>query len=581
VALPLKATPPDIIWIVIEDASPHLGCYGETAVRTPVIDRMALNGIRCTSAFVTAPVCSPSRSAMVSGMYQMTLGVHNHRSQVASGKGSGNQRYYDSYQVPGSIRLVPQLFADAGYHVTNRGKTDYNFLTAKPIYHGNDWKQARADQPIFAQFQLKGGKNRRAPRRADPATVTLPPYYPDHPVMRRDWADYLDSWVSTDQEVGRILADLKMAGRLEKAAVFLWTDHGISHLRGKQFLYEEGIHVPLIIQLPDGARAGTTREDLIEHIDIAATSLALAEIPIPDYVQGHDLLAADHVPRQYLFTGRDRCDETVDIIRATRNGRYKYIRNFMSHIPHAQPSQYKDGKQIMQTMRELHATGRLNKVQARLFAPRRPPEELYDLQNDPHELVNLATSARHAEQLATMRDVLYSHMVDERDMGLVPEPILEEEGRQSGSKYDAFQSGGRDEQTRQLIAVISAGEAGDSAALLASAASADPSIRYWAAVWLGEHRRGADVLKKLCRDEIAAVRVAAAQALFKLGDKSQLTRLVNHIDDPNLLVGMFALRAIEELGDAGRIQQARIAAAQKSPYEFSRRIARRLTSRWD
>jgi len=579
-ALPLQATPPDIVWIVIEDASAHIGCYGETAIRTPVMDRMARDGIRCTSAFVTAPVCSPSRSAMVSGMYQMTLGAHNHRSQVASGKGGGNQLYYDSYRVPEPIRLVPQLFADAGYHVTNKSKTDYNFLPAGQIYHGSDWKQARADQPIFAQFQLKGGKNRHAPGHADPATVTLPPYYPDDPVIRRDWANYLDSWVSTDQEVGRILADLKAAGRLDRTAVFLWTDHGISHLRGKQFLYEEGIHVPLIIQLPGGARAGTTRDDLIEHIDIAATSLALADIPIPDYIQGHDLLAADHVPRQFLFSGRDRCDETVDIIRGTRDGRYKYIRNFMSHVSHTQPSQYKDGKQIMQTMRALYAAGRLTEVQARPFAPRRPPEELYDLKNDPHELVNLAADAQHAERLAAMRNVLYRRMIDERDMGLIPEPILEDAGRQAGSKYDAFKAATRGDQTRRLIAVISAGESGNTSALLNFAASADPSTRYWAAVWLGETRHGTDVLEKLSTDDVPAVRVAASQALFKLGDESQLKQLVSQIDDPNLLVGMYALRAIEELGDAGRVHRIRIAAAQKSPYEFSRRIARRLTGKW-
>ncbi|MFP6762106.1 MAG: sulfatase/phosphatase domain-containing protein, partial [Planctomycetaceae bacterium] len=469
----------------------------------------------------------------------------------------------------------------AGYHVTNRRKTDYNFVPAGQIYHGNDWRQARADQPIFAQFQLKGGKNRRAPRHADPDAVTLPPYYPDDPVIRRDWAEYLDSWVNTDREVDRILSDLKAAGRLDTTAVFLWTDHGVSHLRGKQFLYEEGIHVPMIIRLPGKEQAGTVRNDLIEHIDVAATSLALADIAIPDYIQGRDLLAADHVPRQFLFSGRDRCDETVDIIRGTRDERYKYIRNFMSHIPHTQPSQYKDGKQIMQTMRALYAAGRLTKVQARPFAPRRPPEELYDLKNDPHELVNLAADAQHAERLAAMRNVLYRRMLDERDLGLIPEPILEDAGRTAGSKYDAFKAGNRGGQTRRLIAVITAGEANDSNALRDFAESADPSTRYWAAVWLGVNGSGADALRKLSSDLVPAVRVAASQALFKLGDRSQLTRLVDQIDDPNLLVGMFALRAIEELGDAGRVQKTRIAAAQKSPYEFSRRIARRLTGKWN
>ena len=315
--------PPNIVWIVIEDASSHIGCYGETLIKTPHIDRMAREGIRCKNAFVTSPVCSSSRSAMVSGMYQTTLGVHNHRSQTSSGKGGGNAAYYDSYKVPKSVKLIPELFRDAGYYVTNKSKTDYNFIPTSKLYHGSDWKKAPADQAIFAQFQLSGGKNRKAKSQADPDRVVLPPYYPDHSVLRQDWAKYLDSWVKTDEEVGRILGDLKKGGRLDSTAVFLWTDHGVTHLRGKQFLYEEGIRVPMIIRLPKKQRAGTERDDLIEHIDVAACSLSLADIKIPDYVQGRDFLAADYKPRKFVFAARDRCDETVDILRCVRDSHYK------------------------------------------------------------------------------------------------------------------------------------------------------------------------------------------------------------------------------------------------------------------
>jgi len=573
---------PNVVWIVIEDASPHVGCYGETAIKTPHIDKLAFEGIRCSSAFVTAPVCSSSRSAMVSGMYQTTLGVHNHRSQAASGKGGGNVAYYDSYKVPKSVKLIPELFRDAGYYVTNKSKTDYNFIPTSKLYHGSDWKKAPANQPIFAQFQLKGGKNRKAKSHADPNKVVLPPYYPDHPALRQDWAKYLDSWVKTDEEVGRILADLEKAGRLDSTAVFLWTDHGVSHLRGKQFLYEEGIHVPLVIRLPAKKLAGTVRDDLIEHIDVAACSLKLAGIKIPGNIQGRDFLAADYKPRKYIFAGRDRCDETVDILRCVRDSRYKYVRNFMSHVPHAQPSQYKDGKKIVQVIRGLHKEGKLNEQQSRPFAPRRPPEELYDLQSDPHELVNLATEPKYQAKLASMRRILSHRMMETRDVGLIPEPILEDVGREAGNKYLAFLDNDHSGQTRRLIAVITAGEANDGAKLLEYAKSPDPSTRYWATVWLGVNKR-ADAkatLLKLTADPVPAVRVAAAQALCKLGDLSQLKLLIEHINDPNLLVGMFALRAIEELGDAGKAHRAAIASAQKSKYEFSRRIAKRLTGKW-
>ena len=572
----------NVVWIVIEDASPHIGCYGETLIKTPHIDRMAREGMRCSNAFVTSPVCSSSRSAMVSGMYQTTLGVHNHRSQTSSGKGGGNADYYDSYKVPKSVRLIPELFRDAGYFVTNKNKTDYNFIPASKLYHGSEWKKAPADQPIFAQFQLSGGKNRKAKSHADPEQVVLPPYYPDHPTLRQDWAKYLDSWVKTDEEVGRILADLEKAGRLDATAVFLWTDHGLSHLRGKQFLYEEGIRVPLVIRLPKKRRAGTVRDDLIEHIDVAACSLKLAGIKIPGNVQGRDFLADDYEPRKFVFAARDRCDETVDVLRCVRGSRFKYVRNFMSHVSHAQPSQYKDGKKIVQVIRGLYEEGKLNEQQSRPFLPRRPPEELYDLQTDPHELVNLATDPKLRDRLADMRMALRQRMIETRDMGLIPEPILEDVGREAGNKYLAFLKKDRGEQTLRLIEAITAGEANDGSKLLEYAKSPDPATRYWAAVWLGVNKtaEGKSTLLKLSADPVPVVRVAAAQALCKFGELGQMKVLVEHIEDPNLLVGMFALRAIEELGDAGKASREAIASAQKSKYEFSRRIARRLTTKW-
>ena len=571
----------NVVWIVIEDASPHIGCYGETLIKTPNIDRMAREGIRCKNAFVTSPVCSSSRSAMVSGMYQTTLGVHNHRSQTSSGKGGGNAAYYDSYKVPKGVKLIPELFRDAGYFVTNKSKTDYNFIPTSKLYHGNDWKKAPADRPIFAQFQLSGGKNRKAKSHADPEQVVLPPYYPDHPVLRQDWAKYLDSWVKTDEEVGRILADLEKAGRLDATAVFLWTDHGVSHLRGKQFLYEEGIRVPLVIRLPNKQRAGTVRNDLIEHIDVAACSLKLAGIKIPGNVQGRDFLADDYKPRKFVFAARDRCDETVDVLRCVRGSRYKYVRNFMSHVSHAQPSQYKDGKKIVQVIRGLYEEGKLNEQQSRPFLPRRPPEELYDLQADPHELVNLATDPKIRDRLADMRKVLHQRMTETRDMGLIPEPILEDVGREAGNKYLAFLKKDRGEQTLRLIEAITAGEANDGAKLLEYAKSPDPATRYWAAVWLGVNKttEGKAALLTLSADPVPTVRIGATQALCKFGDLGQMKVLVEHIEDPNLLVGMFALRAIEELGDAGKASREAIASAQKSKYEFSRRIARRLTGK--
>ena len=254
----------------------------------------------------------------------------------------------------------------------------------------------------------------------------------------------------------------------------------------------------------------------------------------------------------------------------------------MSHLPHTQPSQYKDGKKIVQVIRSLYSEGKLNEQQSRPFAHRRPPEELYDLQSDPHEMVNLAMDSKHRERLVSMRKVLHQRMIETRDMGLIPEPILEDIGKKAGNKYSAFVRNDHRKQTQDLIDVITAGEANENKKLMGFAKSPDPSTRYWAAVWLGVNKTAGSkaILLDLTNDSVPTVRVAAARALCEFGEMSHLNLLVEHIQDANLLVGMFALRAIEELGDAGKKHRDAIDMAQKSNYEFSRRIAKRLTGKW-
>jgi len=582
---------PNIVWIVGEDASPHLRCYGEQTIRTPHLDGMAEAGARFTRAFVTNPVCSPSRSAMVTGMYQTTLGAHNHRSQNQGRKAGGNTAFYESYRLPDEVQLVPQLLRAAGYYVTlgsgpacrKRGKTDYNFITDGEVYDGADWKECPESKPFFAQIMLRGGKNRGASRHGTkPEEVQLPPYYPDHPVLRRDWADYLNSWVQMDREVGQILSDLEQAGELEDTVVFFWTDHGVSHLRGKQFLYEEGIRVPLIVRFGDGRMAGKVRDDLVVHVDVAASSLSLAGVPIPDYMQGRDLFAPDYEPREMIFSARDRCDETVDIVRCVRTPRFKYIRNFLSYRPHAQPNQYKDGKAIIRTIRSLHAEGELNELQARPFRAPRPTEELYDLRDDPWETKNLADDPQYAETARRLRSALYDWMIDSRDVGLIPEPILEQLGRRYDNKYAVLQQPENRDLAGKLIEVIEAGESGRSETLYRALESPRASIRYWAATWLGNHGDKAAVskLREAAKDDSAAVRIAAALALAKLGHAEKYAPvLADHLDEENLISGMYAARALEALGsEASRVLPA-IEKARKNQYEFTRRLARRLSAK--
>jgi arylsulfatase A-like enzyme len=381
---------------------------------------------------------------MITGMYQTSIGVHHHRS----GRGKAHR-----IVLPEGVRAVSEIFQDAGYYTcmgsglpdfdasgnpteTNRlGKTDYNFDWDAKMYDSPDWAGRKEGQPFFMQVQLHGGKIRGASAAkyaqtekrmaaepelggaTDPQSVELPPYYQRDPVLLRDWATYLDNVKLTDQHVGRVIARLKKEGLLDNTLVIFFTDHGISHARGKQFLYDEGVHIPLVIRGPK-IDSGATRHDLVEHIDIAALSLAAAGIEIPVKMEGRDILAADFKAKQAVFAARDRCGEATDRIRSVRTDRYLYLKNFYPERPHLMPSSYKDGKLIIQRLRELHAEGSLSELAEKLlFSPTRPAEELYLYGEDRWQIENLADDPKHADALKKHRDRLEQWIKETGDHG--------------------------------------------------------------------------------------------------------------------------------------------------------------------
>ncbi|MDB4662275.1 sulfatase [Verrucomicrobiales bacterium] len=429
---------PNILWIIPDDMSANFSCYGEKTITTPHVDQLAAEGTKFMKAFVTAPVCSTCRSAFITGMYQTSIGAHHHRS------GQGEMKI----KLPDDVAMVPALFQKAGYYTSlggwpNRGerlgKSDYNFEWDQGIYDSNDWSNRKEGQPFFAQIQTPGGKLRgsdpektekfaqsvkeKMGSRTKPEEVTLPPYYPRDPVLLHDWAAYLDSVRETDRVVGEIVQKLKDDDDYENTIIIFMTDHGISHARGKQFMYEEGLHVPLVISGP-GITPGTARDDLVEHIDITALSLAQAGIAIPENMQARDILAKDYQPREAVFAARDRCDETVEHLRSVRTQQFKYIRNFLPERPHLQPCAYKDAKSILIALRAAHAAGTLDEVQEQaLFSPQRAPEELYDLEEDPFEINNLATDPAHEKTLLGLRKRLDDWMVETNDLGRTPESM--------------------------------------------------------------------------------------------------------------------------------------------------------------
>ena len=443
---------PSIVWLVVDDMSADFGCYGAGRVATPHVDRLAREGTRFSRAFVTAPVCSPSRSALITGMEQTAIGAEHHRS----GRGPL------TISLPAGVRPLPELFREAGYYTCigsglppreaggkgrrpdPLGKTDYNFQWEKSMYDGADWSGRRPGQPFFMQVMLAGGKLRDGPGglervaaradaelggRTNPAGVDLPPYLPRDPVLLADRAAYLDAVRLTDAEVGGVLARLDREGLLADTVVAFMTDHGISHVRAKQFLYDEGTHVPLIVRGP-GIPAGAVRDDLVEHIDLAPLSLAAAGIPVPPWMRARDPFAPDRVPRDAVFAARDRCDETVDRIRSVRTDRLLYIRNFHPRRPHLQPNAYKDAKPTVRRLRELHEAGALPADCERLlFAPTRPEEELYAWRDDPWQLVNLAADPAHAAALEELRGRLTRWMQETGDDGPEPEAMYDSDMR--------------------------------------------------------------------------------------------------------------------------------------------------------
>lgn len=423
---------PNILWLIAEDFGPHLGCYGTRQVWSPNLDQLASQGVRYTRFFTTAPVCSPSRSAFMTGMYQTTIGAHNHRSHRD-----------DGYTLPQGVRVLSDWFREAGYFTANvrhmpepikwkgTGKTDWNFSYAGQPFDSDKWSDLKAHQPFFAQVNFQEThRTFKAPQRADPAKVELAPYYPDHPIARADMAAYLDSATELDRKIGLALKQLAADGLADNTIVVFFGDNGEAHVRGKQFCYDSGLHVPLIIRWPKNFpapkqfNAGRVNDRLLAAIDLAPTMLDIAGIRKPERMQGEVFLGERAgAPRQFVFGARDRCDETVFRFRTVRDARFRYIRNFTPDRPLLQPNEYKEKQYpVWNLLKELHAAGQLNPVQAALCAPTMPEEELYDLENDPYEIRNLAKMPEHQDTLRRLRAALEQWISDSNDLGRQLEP---------------------------------------------------------------------------------------------------------------------------------------------------------------
>ena len=406
---------PNILWITCEDMSPRLGCYGDELASTPNIDRLASQGIRFTNVYSVSGVCSPSRAALITGMYPTSFGAQHMRttSRTAALDQITDPELlaipvYEAVPPVGAVTYA-ELFRRAGYFTTNNEKTDYQFHNPITAWDECDnqahWRNRREkDQPFFAVFNImethesRVWGNAHKPILVDPDQIELPPYYPESEIIRRDMAIHYSNIIRMDSIVGTILKQLEEDGLADNTIIFFYSDHGDALPRMKRWTYDSGLHVPLIVIFPDGKDAGTVNEQMISFVDFAPSALALAGLEVPENMHGIPFLGTDDLQtRQYIFASRDRMDPALDCIRTVRDERYKYHRNYMPQRPYVQFLPFRDQMPLMQELFRFRDEDSLDEVQKLWFATTKPDEELYDLWNDPHEVINLAHHDQYQE----------------------------------------------------------------------------------------------------------------------------------------------------------------------------------------
>ena len=556
---------PNILWLTSEDHGPQLGCYGDELATTPHIDALAARGMIYLHCWSNAPVCAPARTTLISGLYANSTGSEHMRSMVP---------------YPRGMKMFPQILREAGYYCTNNAKEDYNLAKPGRVWDESSakahWSHRAADQPFFAVFNSQKSHEsqlRIRPHRQvhDPARVRVPAYHPDAPEVRQDWAQYYDCVTAADADAGARLKELAEAGLAESTIVFYFADHGPGMPGNKRWPRESGLHVPLIVYIPDVWRQlrppeyqpGGQSQRLVSFVDFAPTVLSLAGIRPPEWMQGHAFLGKYQAAEQpFLFGFRGRMDERYDLVRCATDGRFVYVRNFRPDKIYGQRIDYLWQTPTTRVWQRWFREGKLNEAQA-AFWKTKPVEELYDVTADRDEVHNLASSPEHAETRNRLRSALREHLQQIRDVAFLPEGEMHR--RSLGTTpYDLGHDPTRYPfervyQTAELASSLD--DASDAAerSLRAALADADSGVRYWAV--LGHLMRGAksvaadhEQLIALLRDPSPDVQIAAAEALGRYGDEADL-RLVSPLlaervdgSKNDVFTVMAALNAGEALG---------------------------------
>jgi arylsulfatase A-like enzyme len=555
---------PNILWITSEDNSPYLGCYGDPLAQTPNLDRLAAQGVRYRHAFANAPVCSSARTTLIAGMYASSLGAQHHRSRVA---------------IPDSFKLYPEHLRAAGYYCSNNSKTDYNLTGKRNIWDESSprahFKNRAPGQPFFAVFNFtashesqvapKGGKTTF---RVPPEKIPLPPYHPDTPEIRRDWANYYDQMTIMDGQVGQVLAELEQAGLADDTIVFYYSDHGGALPRGKRNLHDSGTRVPLIIRFPPKwqhlapAKPGEWVNDLVSFVDFPATVFSLCGVAIPAHYEGRPFLGEKKAaPRDHVFLFRGRMDERYDTIRAVRDAEFRYVRNYSPHRPWGQHYAYPF--EVQPSMRSWFAAfkaGRCNEAQSAYWKAK-PAEEFYQLADDPFEILNRIADPNHAARIAKLRTALRAEILKARDTGFIPEGML---SRLAGDKtiYDYAQSRAYPlERILDLADKASDRNPANLPAFLAALDDPHPVIRYWAVTGcliLADKAAPAKAkLRARLDDEWPDVRVVAAEAIARLGEREPAVKAIAGVlKTGNTYEALAAQNALDFMWEAGTVPLA-------------------------
>ena len=428
-----KKIKPNILFILAEDISTDIECYGMPAVKTPVLNKLSETGIQFMNAYGNNSICSPSRSNMMTGVHQNIINAQHHRS---------------NRKIPlvKPYKPITSYLRDAGYTcilgnklVMGKGrKIDVNFKhkaigkwdgeTEFGLFDKVD-EITKEDQPFFSQVTLvvthRGGHwNRireKSEHKVDPKEVVLPPYYADTQEIRLDWAKYLDQMEYMDYEVGLIMEDLEKKGLKENTIVIFIGDNGRCNIRGKGYLYEPGLHLPLIVNWPAGITGGKKDKRMVASIDVAATILESAGVELPDYMTAQSMIKPSKNPREYVYSARDLWDEILEQSRAITTDKYRYIKNNITDQSYDAHQAYLEFyRPAVHIMRGLNEQGALNELQSKFFAPTKEREELYDREKDPFETKNLINNADYSNVATQLRGYYKEWNSKNHDYGFDP-----------------------------------------------------------------------------------------------------------------------------------------------------------------